>query len=177
MRLFRLFKIIWMMVNLKQIRDAVIDPTLQAIGLHSPEAVDLVLFTGVQESGYKYLKQLGTGPALSFWQIEPDTLDDIFENYLKYREGLAGLVEELIPEHLGHSNEFPDFIEAQLVTNLAFAVAMSRLVYRRSPLMLPAVGDGPGMAHIWKKVYNTPKGAGTEDEFLRNWENAKGQLF
>ena len=165
------------MVNLKQIRDLVIEPTLEAIGLHSPEAVDLVLFTGVQESGYKYLKQLGTGPALSFWQIEPDTLDDIFENYLKYREELSGLIEELIPEHLGHSNEFLDFREAQLVTNLSFAVAMCRIKYRRNKMPLPAVGDGPGMAHIWKVVYNTPKGAGTEAEFLRNWEGARDMLF
>lgn len=164
-------------MNLKQVRDLIIEPALKAVGLYSPEAVDLVLYTGLQESGYKYLKQLGTGPALSFWQIEPATLDDTFENYLKYRQDLADLVGALLPEYNGNSNLYDEWLNHQLITNLSFAVAICRIKYRRDKMPLPAVGDGPGMAHIWKVVYNTPLGAGTEEEFLRNWNSAKVRLY
>ncbi len=155
------------MVNLRQIRDHVIEPTLEAIGLYSPEAVDLVLFTGLQESGYRYIKQLGTGPALSFWQIEPFTADDIYETYLKFRHDLEDTVDAF---------RFSGTLEENLIGSLPFAVCLCRIKYRRSPLPLPAVGDGQGMAHIWKQAYNTPLGAGREIEFLDIWNKYKGEL-
>jgi len=155
------------MVDLKQMRDVIIRPSLEAIDLYSPEATNLVLFTGLQESRYKYVKQLHNGPALSFWQIEPATIDDIFKNYLGYRNVLSCMVQYLMTK---------DSAVNQLAGNLPFAVAMCRLVYRRSPLPLPKIGDGPGMAHIWKQAYNTPLGKGTEQEFIDNWEQHRGQL-
>ncbi len=156
------------MVNLRQIRDHVIEPTLKAIDLYSPEAVDLIVFTGIQESGYKYIKQLGPGPALSFWQVEPNTLHDIYQNYLKFRPELDDLIKQFLTKGP---------FEEQLIWNLAFGVCMCRLVYRRHKMPLPAVGDGPGMAHIWKVAYNTPEGRGTELEFVFNWERHKHLLL
>ncbi len=155
------------MVNLRQVRDFIIEPALEGIGLHSPEAADLVLFTGLQESGYRYVKQLGTGPALSFWQIEPTTAHDIFETYLKFRDELEDAVSGYM---------FDGTMEANLIGNLFFAAALCRIKYRRSPLPLPDVGDGPGMAHIWKQAYNTPLGAGHPQEFINSWEKHKGDL-
>ncbi len=155
------------MVNLRQIRDNLIDPTLKAIDLHSPEAVDLVLFTGLQESGYRYIKQLGSGPALSFWQIEPATMHDIYQNYLRFRPDLDNQIKQFLAKTP---------FEEQLIWNMAFAVVMCRIVYRRSPLPLPKVGDGPGMAHIWKQAYNTHLGAGHPQEFINSWEKYKGEL-
>ena len=63
---------------------------------NTPEAVDLLFETGMAESGYRALVQKGGGPALSFFQIEPNTAKDIFNNYVEYRQPL---VEALI--HLG----------------------------------------------------------------------------
>lgn len=155
------------MVNLRQIRDQIIKPALKAIDLSSPEAVDLILFTGIQESGYRYIKQLGPGPALSFWQVEPKTAQGAFDNYLKFRDELKTAVESLM---------FSGGIEANLVGSLPFAVAMCRIKYRRDKMPLPSVGDGPGMAHIWKQVYNTHLGDGLESEFINSWEKYKGHL-
>ncbi|HEB27516.1 MAG TPA: hypothetical protein ENI05_07040, partial [Porticoccus sp.] len=42
----------------------------------SPDAVMLVLRTGAVESEYFYQRQLGEGPARSFWQVEPPTAKD-----------------------------------------------------------------------------------------------------
>lgn len=155
------------MVNLRQLRDHVIEPTLRAIDLYSPEATDLVLFTGLQESGYRYIKQLGTGPALSFWQIEPFTAEDIYETYLKFRHEMEDAVDAL---------RYSGTLEENLIGSLPFGVALCRLKYRRSPMALPPVGDGLGMAHIWKEAYNTPLGAGREIEFISTWNKHKGDL-
>jgi len=155
------------MVNLKQMRDLVIEPTLRQIEMHSPEASDLVLFTGLVESRYEYVRQMGSGPARSFWQVEPATLYDHFQHYINFRSDLAMAIAEIEP----HPNE------QTLTTNMAFAVVMCRIKYRRSPMKLPPVGDGPGMAHIWKEVYNTHEGKGREEEFLALWEEYKDELY
>ena len=65
------------MISLNQIR-ALIKHTCSAMGekFASDDAVELVLVTGIVESGYKYLRQLGDGPARSFWQVEPATCVD-----------------------------------------------------------------------------------------------------
>ena len=55
------------------------------MGLYSIDAVDLVYKTGNAETGYRHLKQMGGGPAIGFWQVEPATLIDIMDNYVKYR--------------------------------------------------------------------------------------------
>ena len=54
----------------------------------SEDAITLIHETGVVESGYKYLRQLGDGPAKSFWQIEPLSAVDNLQHYLKHRKSL-----------------------------------------------------------------------------------------
>jgi len=147
------------MIDTHQIKAFVINPTLEKLGMYSPEASELVFNTGLVESDYKYIAQIG-GPARSFWQVEPTTMRDIFENYLFYRSDVLKAVNSI-------GSVDKDF---QLATNMAFGAAMCRLKYRRSSMPLPAVGDIPGQAHIWKQAYNTPLGAGTEEKFIETVE-------
>ena len=60
-------------LNVRDLRVEVIRPALRALDLWSPAAEDLVLGTAAQESGLAYLRQIGGGPALGLWQIEPAT--------------------------------------------------------------------------------------------------------
>ena len=71
------------MISIKQIR-SLIERTCSAMGkkFASDDAIDLVLVTGIVESRYKYLRQLGNGPACSFWQVEPATCVDILYTIL-----------------------------------------------------------------------------------------------
>lgn len=144
------------MINLAQIKSHVIIPALNLIDMGGPDAVALVFNTGLVESRYQYIAQVGGGPALSFWQIEPDTMVDIYANYLNYRQPLKQKVDSI----RGLDAEF------QLSNNLAFAAILCRLKYRRSPIPLPKFNDTQGQAHIWKQAYNTPKGKGTEKKFI-----------
>lgn len=147
------------MIDVVQFKDLVVLPALKAIGLYSPAAEELVLGTAIQESRLKYLKQLGSGPALGLFQMEPNTYLDIWHNYLVYREELAMNVTKLA------HNLAPE----AMVTDLLFAAAMCRIHYLRVPEPLPEQGDYEAQAAYWKEHYNTMYGAGTEEEYLENW--------
>jgi len=153
------------MIDVKQFREIVIRPALKLIKLHSPAAEELLLGTALQESRLQYLKQLGSGPALGVFQMEPRTHDDIWKNYLSYKPDLAKAVARLSHSPTAQS----------LATDLMYAAAMSRIHYLRIPAALPAEGDIDGQAHYWKKYYNTYLGAGTEDEYLEHWYSYSGE--
>ena len=138
------------------------------IGLCSPAADDLVLGTGAQESHYQFVRQLGGGPALGYWQMEPATHDDCWESYLRYpvRYNLATKIKSLL-------NGDPPVANA-MVTNPHYAAAMCRIRYLRVHEPLPNYGDVHAYAAYWKQFYNTPLGAGTIQEFIDNWNRYVG---
>lgn len=157
-------------MNSKQLRELVIRPTLEYLGLWSPQAEDLVLGTACQESHCgKYIRQLGcTGKigAFGVWQMELATARDIYDNFLRYKPDLMNKVESL----RGRTQP----IEESLTTNLAYAAAMCRIHYLRKPDAIPLTLDG--QAAYWKKHYNTKLGKGTTAEYIQNWNkyaNAK----
>ena len=75
----------------------VVEPGLSAIGLDSQAARELLLGTALQETGLRNIQQVG-GPALGYFQMEPATHDDIWENFLAYRPDLAARVKALLPD-------------------------------------------------------------------------------
>jgi hypothetical protein len=143
----------------------VIKPSLDSMvdafgeGVKVPQAADLLLGTAVQESRLKYLRQIN-GPALGVYQVEPATLDDIYENYLKYRRQRLEYVESMISPRLSR--------ERQLITNLAYATVIARIKYWRSPGMIPTTLEG--QAEYWKEHYNTVEGKGTVEEYITNYK-------
>ena len=64
----------------------IVETTLYRLRCYCDDALVMVLRTGLAESGYRVLKQGGSGPALSFWQVEPATAKDCVDNYLIYRD-------------------------------------------------------------------------------------------
>ncbi|BBA32644.1 uncharacterized protein sS8_0679 [Methylocaldum marinum] len=157
----------------KEFLEDVIRPTLMGINKHSIVAEQLLLGTAIQESRLKYLNQLGGGPALGYFQMEPNTHDDIWKNYLAYRNHLAAkvcAVGEISTTNL------PD--STILASNHRYAAAMARVHYLRVPATLPLAGDINAIAGYWKQHYNTYGGKGTIDEFVINWQKAgAGALF
>lgn len=149
------------MIDPRQLRDWVVRPALHLIGAWSLPAEQQVMGTAAKESRLVFLHQVGGGPALGLWQMEPETHDDIWSNFLRFRQGLREKVCGLVAAWpLG-----PE----QLATNLAYGAAMCRIQYLRDPEALPKACDVPGMARTWKRVYNTPSGKGREEEFVASW--------
>jgi len=154
-------------IDLHQFENLIVTPTLNQIELASPAAVELLVGTAIQESRITFVKQLGDGPALGVFQMEPATHDDIWENYLLHRPELAALV--------ARATRYPGIgMSHDMVGNLWYATAMARVHYRRVPEPLPEPGDLEGMANYWKDHYNTHQGAGTVEEYIEHWHEAYG---
>lgn len=153
------------MIDREHLREQVIRPTLRWLGLWSEAAEALLIGTAAQESaGGRYLRQLGGGPALGIYQMEPATHADIWRNYLAHRGALARKVRELRCA----VSPFVDPVQ-ELAGNLYYATAMTRIHYLRVPEPLPDAGDLEALADYWKQHYNTALGAGQPDEFLAAW--------
>jgi hypothetical protein len=152
-------------MNQNHFHNLVIEPTLKLLGMESKAASQLLLMTAIHESRLLYLTQLGGGPAISLYQIEPTTYHDIYTSYLSYKPDLRKKVSMLAGRKNDHL-PWPD--DEELITNLAFATAIARMVYYRQPDPMPEFNDHQGMAEMWKKVYNTHKGKGTVEAFLKS---------
>lgn len=154
-------------MDAKQLLTLVVRPELKKLGLHSRSAEQLVIGTVYQESNGHFIQQVGGGPALGFIQMEPATYHDIWNNFLAYRRSLANKVTELASMESLDADMRPNV--NQLVSNLAFAIVMCRVHYLRVKEALPKADDVQGLGEYWKKYYNTTAGAGTVEEFIKNF--------
>lgn len=147
------------------LRKYVIEPVLRDAQLHSDAAVELLMGTCAQESHLgTYFAQLGGGPALGVFQMEPATHDDIWGNFLKYKDSspYTKILNDLTRPY-SHNAEI-------LYWNIRYAALMCRIHYLRMPGALPDADDIRGLGEYWKQHYNTPKGAGTVEEFVDNYQ-------
>ena len=136
----------------------IIDWSLQHIGMYSEDAASLVFRTGMVETGYKHLKQMGGGPAIGFFQLEPNTLFDIIDNYVTYRPSLRTDLYAL-----GYEDSDA---EIRVMGNISLQAAFCRLVYRRNKNHIPKADNILEQAKYWKSVYNTELGKGTVKHFM-----------
>jgi len=139
-----------------------IRPALHALGKGGRAAEQLVLGTAIEESLLIHRQQLGNGPALGLFQMEPATHDDCWNNFLKFRFDLAAKVKQTLD---------PDEEAAPVAMKMndRYAAAMCRVRYVRVAEALPAQDDIDAIANYWKKHYNTLLGAGKPEEFLDKW--------
>lgn len=159
------------MVDVKQIRKLVVT-TLKGIEMYSKAAENLIMGTGAVESGYRYIQQLGSGPAVSFFQCEGATISDNIHAYLSYRPERFELICDVsITPKSSKLMKYDKEKLAQLaLQNIAFAVCMTRVKYWRVPKKLPGADDVEGLASYWKAHYNTALGKGTEKKFIEAYE-------
>lgn len=128
---------------------------------YSEDAENLVLGTGAHESaGFEYTTQIGGGPALGKWQMEPFTFEDIKENVLRYHPDLA--IKIL------HLSGVKSLVAKDLITNDVLAICMCRVQYYRQKEAIPHTLQG--YAEYWKKYYNTEKGKGTVQQFIDDYK-------
>ena len=140
----------------------IIQPVLDEMGMRSAAAEKLLIMTAAHESlGFRYRRQQGGGPALSYYQIEPATLDDLYENYLAFRPGKQALLDAYLPEETSRTDA--------LENSDKYATAAARLIYARVPDALPDVADDEALAAYAKKFWNTDLGAATPEKYLADY--------
>lgn len=153
-------------LDLRQFRDEVVAPTLKHLDLWTLGREALLLGTACQESGLVYLRQMGSGPALGPFQMEPRTAEDLHLNFLAYRTALRIKVRDLLSR--GQSTlTVPDAHE--MCWNLGYACAMAACQYARFADPVPDPLEVAELAHTWKVRFNTALGAGTEAQFIRSY--------
>lgn len=141
-------------------------PTLQRlskirVGYNAPSARKILFMTAAHESGrFQHRRQVG-GPALSFYQIEPDTLDDLYDNYLSFRPKLQHQLDS-----------FRQDSESRLKAlefNNAYATCAARFNYARIPEALPPIEDTQAFARYAKRHWNTDLGAATAEKYMEDY--------
>ncbi len=159
-----------MSISYAQLREYVVKPALEQLGLYSLAAEQLVMGTIAQESNGSYLKQIGKGPALGLIQMEPATHKDLWLNFLKYKADLRDKLLMMTSDSVDlvyDQHGWPDHVA--LIWNLRYAIAMCRVHYYRKPQALPKANNIKALAQYWKEHYNTFKGAGTVSQFLSHF--------
>ena len=139
--------------------------TLKKLDMYSKDALAMVMRTGMAETGFRHLKQMGDGPALGFFQVEPKTIMDTMENYVKYRPKIQDSLSEL--------GYIENDVVYRVMSNIALQVAFCRLKYRRDRFALPKRTDLDKQAEYWKRVYNSALGKGTVEHFIETNKDYK----
>lgn len=152
------------MLNITQFRELIVKSSLNDLLLYSPDAEELLVFTCAVESlGGTYLHQVN-GPALGIYQMEPVTYNDIWETYIKPR---GPLTMRLMTNF--HLPSMPS--EEQLIYDLRYATAMSRIFYARVKEPLPSASDENAIWDYYKKYYNTSQGAAVKEDSIQKYHD------
>ena len=159
-----------------QLLTHVIKPVLyylhEATGLpmNSKSAEMILMGTQAHEShGHHWLTQHPSGPARGGYQMEIDTHDWLWSDYLVRRKDIANAILSMVPE----GGNTPD----RMTYDMAYATAMARVRYWIVPAPLPAHDDLPGMARYWKVYWNSEHGAGTEGAFMYDFRKYAGSVL
>jgi hypothetical protein len=154
----------------RQLRDLV-DTTAALIDTNKvtrKRAANLLYRTAVHESGgLKYIQQLGGGPAVSYFQIEPSTAVDIVQRYAKTRPKVMEILEKtsgLTQKELLQLSK--DDLAALLKRNNIFASSVARFKFRMNPEMIPEGLDA--QSAYWGKYYQTTSDAKKMLKFREN---------
>lgn len=147
------------MLDAEQLRTLVIKPALTDLNLYSEEATELLIFTCAAESeGGTYIHQIN-GPALGIYQMEPATYNDIWANFIIFKQNL-----KLQLLHNFNAPTMPD--EYRLIYDLRFATAMARIHYLRFPEPLPFLTDDEALWSYYRAHYNTVKGKADREKAI-----------
>lgn len=140
-------------------RDKVIGPVLMDMGLYSAAASNLLLCTALHESGVLRYHHQDGGPAMGLYQMEPDTLKDLFVNYLSFHKGKRDQLARFSESGLSLDNQWNLY-------NARYATAACRLQYYRDSQPLPPADDLAGLGAYYKRVWNTSSGKGSAQDFI-----------
>lgn len=150
------------MLNVQQLKELIIKPALIDLIMFNEDAMELLVFTCAVESlGGTYLKQI-KGPALGIYQMEPETYNDIWQNYINNKKDLSLLMATNFD-----CSRIPD--EDRLIYDLRFATVMCRIHYARVSGSLPSSDNPQDIYNYYKKYYNTPQGAATQAESIQKY--------
>lgn len=139
---------------------------------YSEDAVTLLMMIAAHESGLgTYLRQI-RGPALGPFQMEPETLRDMYRTFISVTRRYDFAVAYFVPSKKSLST--PDYIQL-LETDLRYAIITARTFFVRFQEPIPTQGTGSEQDHLKalaayaKKYWNTVHGKATEEEYFLDY--------
>lgn len=159
-----------MSLDINQLVTYIICPVLKQVGIYSPEGEQLVLGTGAKESGFKYIHQIGGGPALGFYQMEPATYWNLWNQYLLNKPELRKLILSVCKYSTIPSEDF-------LMHDLRLATIMCRVRYMWINSPIPAFNDIDGQAKYWAKYYNANPVTGVPNEYVEAYNRCIAPFY
>ncbi len=144
-----------------ELKDLVIKPTLESLGVWSESAESLILATAAQESNGGYHLS-PDDEHLGIFQITPETHQRVWDHYLVHDPDLASKVRGFASQR-----EFLQHPHLELITNLSYATAIAWLIYQESNIELPDAANLEEMANIWQQCFH-PNQARSLEQFISN---------
>lgn len=145
-----------MSINAAHFESLIVQPVLKHLNMWSKSADVLMMGTCAKESHMgTYLRQVGGGPGLGPYQIEPSTHEDVWRYLDTIRPDIRARVLEIGPRDV-----------SALVHNLHYSTAIARIRYWWEDEDLPAPDNLFGMGRYWDKYYNCNPAKGTAAEFV-----------
>ena len=152
-------------MNVRQVKELIIVPALTALGLNSPSAVNLLLGTMAQESQMGHFivqTNIGLKGGIGAYQMERPAYLDIWRNKVAISTSLKAKIRLLLGYEIMPSAE-------RMASDVMLSTIMARLYYAAISSPFPNPDDISGLAHYYKKYWNTELGKATEQEFINNY--------
>ena len=128
----------------------------------SEDAVQLLLMLAAYESNMgKFIKQVG-GPALGIFQMEPETHDDIWKNFILGNKSVNFAVAKFLPST--HSLTKKSDGSELLATDIRYATVMARAFFMRFKEPIP--DSDYDKARYAKYYWNTEAGKATINDYF-----------
>ena len=150
-------------LNRGQFQRYILRPSLEKLGLYSPQAERLLTMIVAHESLKGHYIVQTTGQAKGLYQMENATHDDVLRWVHKNRPELYRQIVEM-------GDGQPSAVK--MITDLDYATAMARAFFLRFPEALPT-GNDEELAAYAKKRWNTRLGKATPDDYLKAYQSWK----
>ncbi len=152
------------MISCVQFTNLVLIPALQEIDLYSENAKVLLQTIMAHESNMgQFVAQYDGGPALGFYQMEPNTFDEVWNKIL----GERFILKHQIMKSCNFASEpLPE----DMVYNLKFATQMARAFFLRIKAPLPDSTNIAKVARYAKLFWDTPEGKATDEDYIQAYK-------
>lgn len=138
---------------------------------YSDNAARLLLMIAAHESGLgSYIMQV-KGPAMGIYQMEPETMRDIYRNFIGRKKSLDFAVSKFVPST--KSLYGTDFAEI-LATDIRYATVLARCFFLRFEEPIPSTPYD--MAAYAKKYWNTEAGKASINDYITAYQKIANKL-
>lgn len=141
-----------MSIAAKSLREHVIEPTLEYLGVESTPTAQLLLGTANQESGLEPL--LDSVDGLGIYQITPQQHRSVWDHFLAFEPDLASKIRGLASQH-----RFLQAPDQELESNLAYATAIAWSIYQQAGIETGDNADFDSLACAWQTTFHANQSA------------------